>query len=738
MSNAKFKISASDQTKAAFKSVESNLKSVSSRVLSLKTAIAGAVGVGGVGLLIHSQMQAADATAKFGDAIGITTGDLTRLQYAAKETAGVTDQAFNLALRRMTRRIAEAADGTGPAVAAIKDLGLSAQALKAAGPDEAFKQIADAMQGVEDQGDKLRIAFKLFDTDGGALVNTLKEGRSGLEAWGQAADQAGYSISRIDAAKIEAANDAISGLQTVGQSLGRSLAVELAPTITAVANHLRDSFTTAGAGAGDGIKLAVDTGTNALAVLLERSGDVVGFLGDNMTAAQYGVIGWVLLGPKGAVLGGAIGAAFDIVDARMKDLGFGIAESEHTARRLANVQERIARQQEVVNKATETRNQLLAQGLEAQVKEFDRNIYGGMVDRLRQLQQQAAELQAEMAGSEETQQAYAALMQGGATTADRFKSSVYGLAEALRQSRAEAAQGLELPEIATPTIAFDGIERLTEKQRDELQKQLAQVEQHLMSVEQREIAAYDNRLKILDDAMLKGLISLERWGELEIQLSEQLEAKLKEIREKRTDEELAALRQIEMAIQGFGRTTEDALIDAAKGGKDAFSNMTKAILEDIARLVLRMQVIQPLVNQFGGAIGGFFGGGATTTASVQHSGGMAGSGPTRQVPAALFTGAPRYHRGGMVGLAPDEVPAILQRGERVLSRKEVAQGNEVKIIIQNIDQGGSAKIESEQSRGPNGEIIIRNMIRAEMQAAIGSGAMDRTMANAYGLRRRGQ
>jgi hypothetical protein len=32
------------------------------------------------------------------------------------------------------------------------------------------------------------------------------------------------------------------------------------------------------------------------------------------------------------------------------------------------------------------------------------------------------------------------------------------------------------------------------------------------------------------------------------------------------------------------------------------------------------------------------------------------------------------HSGGWAGLRPDEVPAILQRGERVLSRAEVSDG----------------------------------------------------------------
>ena len=42
------------------------------------------------------------------------------------------------------------------------------------------------------------------------------------------------------------------------------------------------------------------------------------------------------------------------------------------------------------------------------------------------------------------------------------------------------------------------------------------------------------------------------------------------------------------------------------------------------------------------------------------------------VPALAFAGAPRMHSGGWAGLRPDEVPAILQRGERVLSRREAA------------------------------------------------------------------
>ena len=66
-----------------------------------------------------------------------------------------------------------------------------------------------------------------------------------------------------------------------------------------------------------------------------------------------------------------------------------------------------------------------------------------------------------------------------------------------------------------------------------------------------------------------------------------------------------------------------------------------------------------------------FSGAGGIFANVLHAGGMVGSaGPSRMVPAMAFAAAPRMHSGGMAGLRHDEVPAILQRGERVLSRRE--------------------------------------------------------------------
>jgi hypothetical protein len=61
-------------------------------------------------------------------------------------------------------------------------------------------------------------------------------------------------------------------------------------------------------------------------------------------------------------------------------------------------------------------------------------------------------------------------------------------------------------------------------------------------------------------------------------------------------------------------------------------------------------------------------------AGLFHQGGVVGrdAGPARTVDATLFLTAPRYHTGGLAGLAPDELPAILRRVEAVLTPQQMA------------------------------------------------------------------
>jgi hypothetical protein len=128
--------------------------------------------------------------------------------------------------------------------------------------------------------------------------------------------------------------------------------------------------------------------------------------------------------------------------------------------------------------------------------------------------------------------------------------------------------------------------------------------------------------------------------------------------------------------KGLGQTltqafsgAESAFRSFVETGKLDFRGMVRSILADLAVLSFRRAVLGPIAN----ALSGIFGGGGSVAAAVSHAGGIVGlSGYNRSVPAAVFAGAPRMHAGGWAGLRPDEVPTILQRGERVLNRREAA------------------------------------------------------------------
>lgn len=216
-----------------FRSIDRGVKSV----VGFGSAVTAVVAGGSLAYLVNQQLQAVDATTKFADRLGITTERLGGLQYAADLT-GVSTNNLQLGLQRMTRRIAEAAQGTGEARGALAELGLDAQELASQTPDEQFRRVADAMEGVANQGDRVRLAMKLFDSEGVALINTMRGGAEALDQMQAEAEALGLTFDRSAGAKIEMANDAITKLRGVAAGFGRTLAVELAPFITAAANGL--------------------------------------------------------------------------------------------------------------------------------------------------------------------------------------------------------------------------------------------------------------------------------------------------------------------------------------------------------------------------------------------------------------------------------------------------------------------------------------------------------------------
>lgn len=228
-------------------------------------------------------------------------------------------------------------------------------------------------------------------------------------------------------------------------------------------------------------------------------------------------------------------------------------------------------------------------------------------------------------------------------------------------------------------------------------------------------------------------------------------------------------------LDGFGREAAKGLADALlgiKGLEGGMLGLIQRLASGILAKLIEEQITTPLVQAAsaalrgfggkGGGIGGLLGGlvssflggaptfvpgaGSPKGGAAFHSGGMAGGRPTftRAIPADLFDAtfreAPRFHTGTGPVLGAGEVPAILRKGEGVFTPEQMAaMAPAAPVTVQVIDQRGSGAppVEMSEGRGPDGERVIRAIIRAETGRAIRDGALDRDMGLAFGLRRAG-
>ena len=248
-------IRAIDKTKKGFASATKGLKMIAGAALNMKTALVAAAGVAGMGLLISRSLSATDALSKTATRIGTTTESLSRLQYAAK-ISGVETQTLNMAMQRFGRRASEAAVGTGEAKGALKELRLNASDLIKLPLDEQMIKLAQAFEENIDPIDRTRIAMKLFDSEGVALLQMTELGAAGMRELFKEAETLGTVMSTDAAKGVADANDAMTRLFTIFKGVTAQMTAALAPALKGIVTHLTDLLKNAAAAEGGFSNLA--------------------------------------------------------------------------------------------------------------------------------------------------------------------------------------------------------------------------------------------------------------------------------------------------------------------------------------------------------------------------------------------------------------------------------------------------------------------------------------------------
>lgn len=189
-------------------------------------------------------------------------------------------------------------------------------------------------------------------------------------------------------------------------------------------------------------------------------------------------------------------------------------------------------------------------------------------------------------------------------------------------------------------------------------------------------------------------------------------------------DELLSVQQAAELMADLGTNAFDTFAQQIAQGASAIDALRTSFLQfaaDFLRQIALMIIKQILLNALqnstpAGMLSGFVNG------MVAHDGAVVGHGGTgrnRNVPSSWFTGAPRYHTGGVVGLAPSEYPAILQRNEEVLAADDPrnvlnggAGGGSKPQDIKVINMVDSASVVSEGMSTSEGTKAIFNVLRA--------------------------
>lgn len=190
-----------------------------------------------LGALAIRQAGVIDETAKLSKALGVNVREFQALALVADESAITQDNLGNI-ITRSQRSIIEASRGLETYARSFKTLNIDAKELLKSSPDEQFIKIAKALSQIENPTLRTATALEIFGRSGRQVINALDGLINDLDSAREFNDKFNISLSEIDAAKVEEANDTFGRLGKVLGGLGNTIAVRFAPLVTEISNML--------------------------------------------------------------------------------------------------------------------------------------------------------------------------------------------------------------------------------------------------------------------------------------------------------------------------------------------------------------------------------------------------------------------------------------------------------------------------------------------------------------------
>lgn len=594
------RLTAEDATGGAFASINRSLSSLQASAVGVKSAFAALGAISSVGVLVNmarSAIDAADNLNKLSQRVGVSVENLSKLQYAAKLSDISTDQLGD-GLKKLAVNLQAAGRGSGDALEAFRALGFAQKELLNLSPDQALNRIAQAFEGIEDGAGKTALAVQLFGRSGSDLIPLLNQGSAGLKAMADEATRFGLVVTTEAAQAAERFNDNLTRLGETARVFGVQIANTALPSLNKFTEQLLESRR----------------------------------------------------------IFGSFGSAF-------VNIGIKIDPFKSLGENIAKTRQEIERLQAQLNNIPASGSRLRA------------DVAGQLDVAKKQLEflkfQQRQEIETGGAGNQDARDRALAGAAPGKRKAPVIASSSDLAARKREQEqlkRLELQNAQEIDRIVTEArrefdqsqfrLSQESQQRSDKAALDQANKFAADLNGILAQTTGGKLQEIERQQGVLNDALISGKINAEQFAEAFKVLDDERNRALGrsgDSFQKLADDGKAALKDLQFAVEGWGRKFTDTLATAVETGKLDFRSLAQSIIGDLLRMTIQAQITIPLFKAIGGATG-FFAKGGVFGPSGQLTAFASGGVVTQPTMFAFGNGT------GLMGEAGPEAIMPLKRG----------------------------------------------------------------------------
>ncbi|AOS78296.1 phage tail protein [Hydrogenophaga sp. PBC] len=242
---AQILITAVNQTQAAFNAVKGGLSGLASAAQSVNGMLGNlglAVTAAGMVALVKSSIDAGDELSKMSQRVGISV-EILSLWNPAAQQAGVSSEAFEKGLRKLSTTMVDAATGGEDAAHSFKAVGVEFKNQDGTlrGTDAVLLDLAERFKAMPDGAEKSALAVQIFGKAGAELIPFLNQGRDGINELTDELRSLGIEMSGESAAQAEVFNDALDKVKLATTSIGTQVMTAFLPALNEMALGMVES-----------------------------------------------------------------------------------------------------------------------------------------------------------------------------------------------------------------------------------------------------------------------------------------------------------------------------------------------------------------------------------------------------------------------------------------------------------------------------------------------------------------